>query len=139
MRITCPVCGTRDLPEFTYEGDASVVRPAHGASTPEDWLAYIFDRENPRGPHREYWQHTGGCRAWLAVTRNTLTHEVLRVDLVGAWAGHAEPWIAPDSGAPDASGDPPQSARKHAAKTAAKAAAKAGSARKATRKATAGD
>ena len=97
MRIFCPICGERDLSEFTYEGDATVVRPDHAEIEADPWLAYIFDRENPRGLHQEYWQHTGGCRAWLKVTRNTFTHEILRVELVGAHAGQAEPWIAKPS------------------------------------------
>ena len=27
---------------------------------------------------REYWHHGGGCRAWLVVDRDTLTHEIYR-------------------------------------------------------------
>ncbi|MEO1200642.1 MAG: sarcosine oxidase subunit delta, partial [Pseudomonadota bacterium] len=59
----------------------------HANAEVDPWLAYVFDRENPRGRHEEYWQHTGGCRAWLKVTRDTLTHEVFRIELVGAHAG----------------------------------------------------
>ncbi len=98
MRITCPICGERHLSEFTYEGDATVVRPAPDDLTPEAWLDAVYERDNPRGRHSEYWQHTGGCRAWLKVERDTLTHEVHRVELVGPWAGQAEPWTAPAKG-----------------------------------------
>ena len=28
----------------------------------------------------EYWYHGGGCRSWLKVARNTLTHEITSVE-----------------------------------------------------------
>jgi heterotetrameric sarcosine oxidase delta subunit len=78
MRITCPHCGPRDVREFAYLGDATVERPDPAAP---DALArfttYVYQRENPAGPHRELWYHGVGCQAWLVVTRNTRDHEVL--------------------------------------------------------------
>jgi sarcosine oxidase subunit delta len=41
---------------------------------------YVYLRDNPRGQHRELWQHEAGCRRWLIVTRNTATHEIASVD-----------------------------------------------------------
>jgi len=76
IRIFCPICGTRDESEFTYGGDASVQRPAMEEVAPGPWLDYVFMRDNPRGPHREYWHHVQGCRQWLVLDRNTLTHEI---------------------------------------------------------------
>jgi heterotetrameric sarcosine oxidase delta subunit len=73
--ITCPHCGPRDHTEFSYGGDATVKRPADGASV-ETWFEYVYLRDNPRGPHKELWQHVQGCRAWLEVTRDTLTHAI---------------------------------------------------------------
>ncbi len=40
------------------------------------WQAYVYERANPRGPHQEYWHHVAGCRQWLVVSRDTLSHEV---------------------------------------------------------------
>lgn len=77
MLITCPYCGPRDLAEFSYQGDASRVRPDQGSTDQQAWNAYVFQRPNPAGPHREYWQHAGGCRSHLLVVRDTTTHEVL--------------------------------------------------------------
>jgi sarcosine oxidase subunit delta len=37
-------------------------------------------RSNPKGPHRERWQHSDGCRLWLVVERDTLTHAITRVE-----------------------------------------------------------
>jgi sarcosine oxidase subunit delta len=31
--------------------------------------------------HRELWFHEQGDRSWLIVTRNTLTHEISKVEL----------------------------------------------------------
>ena len=42
----------------------------------EAWFDYVYLRDNPKGGTDEYWQHSGGCRAWLVVERDTLTHEV---------------------------------------------------------------
>ncbi len=89
MRIPCPICGERDVGEFTYGGDATVTRPAMGETDPTVWNRFVYDRENPRGTHREFWQHTGGCRAWFKLDRNVLTHEVGKAELVGPWSAPA--------------------------------------------------
>lgn len=80
MRITCPHCGPRDLIEFSYQGDASLTRPDPASTDQDAWNAYVYDRANPAGEHREIWQHSGGCRKHLVVTRNTLTHAISDVD-----------------------------------------------------------
>ena len=95
MLIACACCGPRDVSEYTYYGDATVVRPPLEAEThaaaADAWFAAVYQRRNPRGPHAEFWQHSAGCRAFLRVVRNTLTHEVLTVELVGPWADAGEP------------------------------------------------
>lgn len=81
MRLTCPLCGARDLREFYYQGEAVMLdRPAPDADA-DVWNAYLHLRENPTGARRELWQHEAGCGVWLVVTRNTTTHEVLDVVL----------------------------------------------------------
>ncbi|MBY5973296.1 sarcosine oxidase subunit delta [Ferrimonas balearica] len=75
MRLTCPLCGERDLREFTYRG-AALARP-EGETWGDDWHDYIHLRDNPAGENREYWAHSTGCAAVLLVTRDTRTHEVL--------------------------------------------------------------
>ncbi len=77
MLIQCPNCGDRDVSEFSYVGDATVKRPTSETASPADWQSFVYSRTNPRGPHTELWQHRGGCRLVLEVTRNTLTHEIL--------------------------------------------------------------
>lgn len=81
LRINCPVCGLRDETEFTYGGDATVVRPDMAEAEAAKWLDYVFFRDNPRGPHREYWHHVVGCRSWVVLERDTHTHEIGRCQL----------------------------------------------------------
>jgi sarcosine oxidase subunit delta len=77
MLIPCPCCGERPHSEFVYGGDAAVVRPPEPvAAVADEWLAYLYLRENPRGAHRELWFHELGCGRWLEVTRDTLTHAI---------------------------------------------------------------
>ena len=86
MLIPCPVCGLRDHGEFTYGGDATVVRPDIGDSDVEHWAAYVYDRGNPRGQHQEYWHHVHGCRQWIIVVRDTEGHDIGGATLIGPWA-----------------------------------------------------
>ena len=75
MRLSCPVCGTRDRREFTYQGAASMLaRPAPEAGA-EVWAAYLHDRDNPAGATRDLWYHDP-CGAWVVVQRDTVTHAV---------------------------------------------------------------
>lgn len=75
MRIRCPYCGERSVDEFVAMGPADLVRPAVDAPT-DAFVAYVYERENPRGTHRELYYHAYGCHAWLAVSRDTLLHDV---------------------------------------------------------------
>ena len=84
--IRCPWCGERDQTEFTYGADASVTRPSSDAPDSE-WVDYVYLRDNPRGTHEEYWHHVQGCRQWLHVRRDTLTHEITSVTSATVLAG----------------------------------------------------
>ncbi|MGI9334394.1 MAG: sarcosine oxidase subunit delta [Gammaproteobacteria bacterium] len=75
--IPCPHCGPRAHTEFAYGGDATVERPSDAKQVPlGEWLDHIYLRDNPRGPHTEWWHHVYGCRRWIKVYRDTLTHDV---------------------------------------------------------------
>ena len=79
LLIRCPWCGPRAQIEFTYGGDATVVRPAIDA--PEAaWADYVYLRDNPRCPHDERWLHSAGCRQWFRVRRDTRTHEIVATE-----------------------------------------------------------
>lgn len=81
MRITCPLCGERDLREFTPRGHETLLRRPEAGAPVEEWDEYLHLRDNPCGPTREVWHHSHGCRAWLVVERDTATHDVLSVTL----------------------------------------------------------
>jgi heterotetrameric sarcosine oxidase delta subunit len=75
LRIPCPWCGVRDESEFRYRGDAHVVRPAADAGLPA-FNAYVYERDNAKGWHLEWWLHVGGCRRLVKVLRHTVSHEI---------------------------------------------------------------
>lgn len=82
MRIDCPFCGKRSAEEFSYLGDANARRPcADSPDAGEQFFDAVYLRANPAGLHAELWYHSSGCRSWLRVTRNTITHEILAVEL----------------------------------------------------------
>jgi sarcosine oxidase subunit delta len=77
MRLPCPICGERDIREFYYQGAAVALDRPDPEATVEAWQDYVYLRDNQPGPLREMWHHDSGCSAWIVVTRNTATHEVL--------------------------------------------------------------
>jgi len=83
MLIDHPLLGPRDAAEFVCLGDASLIdRPDwQAADAAERFHDYLYLRDNPAGEHRELWFHEQGDRSWLVVTRDTLTHAVLKVEL----------------------------------------------------------
>jgi sarcosine oxidase subunit delta len=87
LQITCPWCGPREESEFSYGGEAHIMRPIDtDALSDEQWGDYLFMRKNPRGLHQEQWVHTYGCRRWFNVERNTLTYQIHRIYKAGATA-----------------------------------------------------
>jgi sarcosine oxidase, subunit delta len=38
--------------------------------------AYLFLRDNPKGPHLERWRHVYGCGKWFIAARDTVTMQV---------------------------------------------------------------
>lgn len=82
MRIHCPYCGSRDSSEFVYRGDAAPTRPT--TSDMEAFVDYVYLRDNIAGPIDEHWYHLNGCRQWLRVRRDTLSHEIVSVALAAA-------------------------------------------------------
>jgi sarcosine oxidase subunit delta len=79
--IPCPHCGPRAQIEFTYERTTdSLVDPAALA---EEAMRTLYARANPMGPDDEIWRHTFGCRAWMVLTRNRVTHAIEAVRAVG--------------------------------------------------------
>ena len=83
MIINHPLLGPRDMSEFIYYGDASLLkRPKWDNKNAIDkFYKYLYLRKNIAGIHKELWFHQQGDRSWLIVTRNTKNHEIIRVEL----------------------------------------------------------
>jgi heterotetrameric sarcosine oxidase delta subunit len=76
LQVRCPWCGERDETEFSYGAEARVAYPPDpGALSDREWARFVFVRANPKGPLRERWVHTQGCRRWFDVIRDTSTNE----------------------------------------------------------------
>ncbi len=81
MQIHCPHCGSRAQGEFIFERTVDSVVTLE--ATPDDAMTALFTRHNPRGLDNEIWRHTFGCRAWMVVTRNRVTHEITATRAAG--------------------------------------------------------
>lgn len=83
MIIDHPLLGPRDASEFVYLGDASLMERPNPKSenAQSEFYNYLYLRDNPAGEHKELWFHEQGDRSWLIVTRNTVTHEITKVEL----------------------------------------------------------
>ena len=76
LLLTCPYCGVAcDETELSPGGEAHLKRFGPGSSD-EDFEAYLFHRENPKGVHFERWRHAYGCGKWFHAARHTVTLEV---------------------------------------------------------------
>jgi len=82
MRIPCPLCGPRDRREFYYYGTTDYLNRPTDQGSLDDLDNHLFLRDNPAGLTRDLWYHETGCTSWMIVTRNTVTHEVTRAELV---------------------------------------------------------
>lgn len=82
LLIPCPHCGARDETEFAFSVESGRVRPVGDAVDDAAWADYLFFRTNARGLQAELWVHRQGCRRWLRVTRDSLTHAVVAVEAV---------------------------------------------------------
>lgn len=92
LQIDCPWCGPRDQSEFTYAGEAHVVRPPEPESLSDaEWADYLFMRTNPQGRHFEQWQHAHGCQQFFNVVRDTVTYRIEAAYRIGESASGGQP------------------------------------------------
>ena len=86
FRLTCPVCGKRDVYEFTYGGPERGPRPAEadaaegadpGAAAEAHfrWAQFRMNRPEPR---EEWWHHGAGCGVWFSTWRDPATNRETR-------------------------------------------------------------
>lgn len=84
LSIACPWCGSRNVTEFSYGGEAGIVRPKDPfALSDQEWADYLYMRENRRGVQLEIWCHSAGCRRWFTLARDTVTNHISGVCEIG--------------------------------------------------------
>ena len=90
FRLTCPVCGKRDVYEFTYGGPERGPRPAEadsaagadpeaapqaeGNAAAEAHFRWAQFRMNHPEAREEWWYHGAGCGVWFSTWRNPATN-----------------------------------------------------------------
>jgi sarcosine oxidase subunit delta len=78
LLIDCPYCGTRPELEFTYGGQAHLVRPANPAQlNDQEWAQFLYMRTNTKGVYAERWRHARGCGRFFNALRDTTTDHFL--------------------------------------------------------------
>ncbi|MEE9247169.1 MAG: sarcosine oxidase subunit delta [Dehalococcoidia bacterium] len=84
LLISCPWCGPREESEFSYGGEAHIVRPKDpDALSDLEWADYLFMRKNPSGRYLERWLHAAGCRRWFNAERDTVSYSIKSVYKIG--------------------------------------------------------
>ncbi|MCY4574107.1 MAG: sarcosine oxidase subunit delta [Gemmatimonadetes bacterium] len=102
FRLTCPVCGKRDVYEFTFGGQERGPRPEQEGLSAEEHFRWVQFRMIPGGPgaaedeghgaggqaggqtgeqtrgqarlQQEWWYHGRGCGVWFRTTRDPVTN-----------------------------------------------------------------
>ncbi|PTS81592.1 sarcosine oxidase subunit delta [Sphingomonas sp. HMWF008] len=77
LLIDCPHCGPRAQIEFAYERTLDSIVTLD--MPPEQAVARLYARTNPRGLDDEIWRHSFGCRQWIVLRRHRVTHEIVSV------------------------------------------------------------
>jgi sarcosine oxidase subunit delta len=80
LLIDCPYCGKRPEIEFSYGGQAHIVRPAEPSQLDDQaWAEFLYMRANTKGVHAERWRHSHGCGRFFNALRDTATDHFLAV------------------------------------------------------------
>ena len=80
LLISCPWCGPREESEFSYGGEAHIVRPKDPDTLSDlEWADYLFMRKNSSGRYLERWLHAAGCRRWFNAERDTVSYNIKSV------------------------------------------------------------
>lgn len=85
LLIRCPYCEMeRPEIEFRHGGQAHVARPADPMSTTDqEWMEYLYIRDNPKGLHAERWRHVHGCGRFFNCLRDTVSDVIVETYKAG--------------------------------------------------------
>lgn len=82
-KMRCPLNGWRGVDEFSYGGEFCEM-PDPQACDDLAWSAYLFLRDNHRGPVAEWWCHLPSA-FWFVALRHTGSGEVIDTCTVPQW------------------------------------------------------
>jgi sarcosine oxidase subunit delta len=78
LLIVCPYCGKRPEIEFTYGGQAHLVRPTQPSQLDDQaWAEFLYMRSNTKGVYAERWRHARGCGRFFNALRDTTSDHFL--------------------------------------------------------------
>ena len=92
FRLTCPVCGKRDVYEFTFGGQERGPRPEQEGLSAEEHFRWVQFRMIPGvagagthaaqrgGVQREWWYHGQGCGVWFRTMRDPAANREVEDD-----------------------------------------------------------
>ncbi len=84
LLIPCPYCGKRPEIEFTYGGQAHLVRPQDPSRLDDQqWAEYLYMRTNTKGVHAERWRHARGCGRFFNALRDTTSDQFVTTYQIG--------------------------------------------------------
>ncbi|MDX1395597.1 MAG: sarcosine oxidase subunit delta [Gemmatimonadota bacterium] len=78
FRITCPVCGARDIYEFTFGGHERGPRPDQKELSADAHFRWAQFRTTRPEPQEEWWYHGAGCGVWFSTWRDPATNRERR-------------------------------------------------------------
>jgi sarcosine oxidase, subunit delta len=85
LLIKCPYCEEeRPELEFRNAGEAHLVRAASIIDqSDEDFAAFLYFRQNPKGLQFERWRHIHGCGRFFNAVRDSVSDKFLTVYKAG--------------------------------------------------------
>lgn len=81
--LTCPNCGERNAAEFRFGGEYNARPRNPDTVSNEEWVDYLYLKENKLGVQKEWWYHRAGCGLWFLAERHTKTQVVEKTYLWG--------------------------------------------------------
>ena len=104
LLIKCPYCEEeRPELEFRNAGEAHLVRATSIVDqSDEDFAAYLYFRQNPKGLQFERWRHIHGCGRFFNAVRDSVSDKFLTVYKAGEPKPNVEQLVARPANATEA-------------------------------------
>ncbi|PSH64689.1 MULTISPECIES: sarcosine oxidase subunit delta [Phyllobacterium] len=103
LLIKCPYCEEeRPELEFRNAGEAHLVRAAPIVEqSDDDFAAYLYFRQNPKGLQFERWRHIHGCGRFFNAVRDSVSDKFLTVYKAGEPRPNVELLLSRPAASPD--------------------------------------